>query len=145
MKLSLTLRSMFELHPQLAADTRALRELKLSSLLLMNNAVVPWLILVPRREAVREIVDLTRSDQMQLMDEIAQVSRLLRAEYNPHKINVAALGNVVPQLHVHVIARFENDPAWPKPVWGNIEPMPYEPEAMIELIDRLRSRIDNTP
>ncbi len=111
----------FALHPQLAADTFAVKELPLCRLVAMDCRALPWLILVPRVAGVRELIDLSESEQQQLMREIARVSELLKQEFKPDKINVAALGNMVPQLHVHVLARFTTDAAWPKPVWGNIE------------------------
>ena len=108
----------------------------------MNVVALPWLVLVPRRENIREIIDLEKKDQLQLWDEVAVLSKILRDLVNPHKLNVAALGNVVPQLHVHVIARFENDPAWPKPVWGNLPMQPYEPEPLKNMVDRLLSALN---
>lgn len=111
----------FALHPQLATDTFAVKELPLCRLVAMDCRALPWLILVPRVAGVRELIDLSESEQQQLMREIARVSELLKQEFKPDKINVAALGNMVPQLHVHVLARFTTDAAWPKPVWGNIE------------------------
>ena len=85
---------------------------------LKNDKTYPWLYLVPRREAVREIYDLGLQDQMQLISEMAAAAQLLNAVYSPAKVNTAALGNMVPQLHVHVLARYNNDPAWPRPVWA---------------------------
>jgi diadenosine tetraphosphate (Ap4A) HIT family hydrolase len=108
----------FELHPQLAADTFFVREAPLSTVLLMNDRRFPWLILVPRRTGVAEIIDLDPGDQAQLLREINAAARTLRERHNPDKLNIAALGNVVPQLHVHVVARFRGDAAWPRPVWG---------------------------
>ncbi len=115
----------FVLHPQLSADTHFVADLTLSRFLLMDNSLVPWVILVPRENGLREIIDLKEEDQMQLMQEISLVSRALVKTYAPDKINTAALGNQVPQLHIHVLARFEKDPAWPKPVWGNLPAKPY--------------------
>ncbi len=128
----------FILHPQLAADTVSVADLGLSTLRLMNCRTVPWLILVPRRDGVTEIMDLPAADQVVLMEEITSASAHLRRLFNPRKINVAALGNVVPQLHVHVIARSENDGAWPKPVWGNVSMAAYAPEELAQLLTRLR-------
>ena len=89
-------------------------------MLVINDANYPWLLLVPRRPDVVEVIDLDEVEQAQLMTEIARVSRALREVTQCHKLNVAALGNAVPQLHVHIIARFRNDAAWPKPVWGKV-------------------------
>lgn len=108
----------FALDPRLRGDTHAVSELALSTLLLMDDARFPWLILVPRVVGARELIDLGDRDQHRLLDEIAHVSRVLGRICQPDKLNVAALGNVVAQLHVHVIARFATDAAWPRPVWG---------------------------
>jgi diadenosine tetraphosphate (Ap4A) HIT family hydrolase len=120
----------FSLHPRLAADTVPVKRLALSRLLLMNDATWPWLILVPERVDIREIHQLAAGERVELIEEIAYVSQTMEQVFKPAKINVAALGNMVPQLHVHVIARFENDPAWPKPVWGAAPPAPYTEDAL---------------
>jgi diadenosine tetraphosphate (Ap4A) HIT family hydrolase len=108
----------FQLDARLAADTHFVGELELSRVLLMNDARFPWLILVPRRAGLREIIELARDDQHLLLDEINAVAHVLHALHKPVKLNIAALGNMVAQLHVHVIARFTQDAAWPRPVWG---------------------------
>ena len=117
----------FALHAQLAADGLFLADWPLCRVLRMNDATYPWLILVPRLTDTREIVDLSAADRMLLMDEIAWASQALKDLHRPDKINVGALGNVVPQLHVHVLGRFKNDPAWPKPVWGHAAPSRLDP------------------
>lgn len=119
----------FRLNIQLAADTHPVGEMKLSRLLLMNDANFPWLILVPRRADVSEIMDLSIEDRLELMEEICAVGACLKDLTGALKINVGALGNMVRQLHVHVIARFAGDPAWPGPVWGKAPPRHWEPEA----------------
>ena len=116
---------MFELHPQLAKDCLPLGRLELSRLLLMNDANYPWFILVPEREDVREVHALTDTDRRQLWEESAWLARALERGFSPDKINLAALGNQVPQLHVHHIVRYRHDPAWPNPVWGRVPPKPY--------------------
>ena len=108
----------FALDPRLEADTLEVTRLPLSVVRLMNDRRFPWLILVPARPGAMEIVDLDHADRAQLIEEIAVASAALRELFHAKKLNVAALGNVVAQLHVHVIARFESDDAWPKPVWG---------------------------
>ena len=108
----------FTLDSRLEADTFPVGELKLSRVLLMNDARFPWVILVPRRDGLREIIDLEPKDRATLYREIESVSEAMQRLFKPTKLNVAALGNMVAQLHVHIIARFDNDAAWPKPVWG---------------------------
>lgn len=134
----------FELHTQLAADTAPVTELTLCTVRLMNCRAVPWLILVPRRENVRELTDLGDNDRQILWSEITTASRVLQNLCKPHKLNVAALGNVVSQLHVHLVARFESDAAWPKPVWGNLPIEPYEPQTQLSFISDLKKTFDFT-
>jgi diadenosine tetraphosphate (Ap4A) HIT family hydrolase len=129
--------SPWSLHPQLAADTVPVRDLPLCAALLNDDANYPWLILVPRRANIVEIVDLTEDDRAQLMREIALASRALKAVTACHKLNVAALGNAVPQLHVHVIARQTTDAAWPHPVWGRVPRKPHEAAARAHFVDML--------
>ncbi|MBV6492082.1 MAG: hypothetical protein LDLANPLL_00073 [Turneriella sp.] len=117
----------FTLDTRLAADTLFVTDLTLSTVRLMNTALLPWLVLVPKVAGKKEIIDLEGFQEELLWKEISFVSRALKEEFNPTKLNVAALGNMVPQLHVHIVARFANDAAWPKPVWGNL-PMEVYPE-----------------
>ncbi|TAN55562.1 MAG: HIT family protein [Magnetospirillum sp.] len=133
---------MFALHPRLAADTVTLADWPLCRVLLMNDSNYPWLILVPRRAGVSEITDLAAGDQPVLMAEIARASARLRTLTSPDRINVAALGNMVPQLHVHVIARFTTDAAWPRPVWGVVANAPYAPEALERRVAELWATLD---
>ena len=133
----------YELDPQLAADTQPLASLALSELRLMDDANYPWLVLVPRVPGARELIDLEAAQRRQLTDEIDLAARLLRDVFRPFKLNIAALGNLVPQLHVHVIARYEGDPAWPAPVWGRVAARPYTPEELIERVSRLRDALPN--
>ena len=116
---------MFELHPQLAKDTSAIGRFGLCRLLLMNDSRFPWFLLVPERENVREVHELNDADRRQLWDESAQLARALTMVFKPDKLNIAALGNQVPQLHVHHIVRYAHDAAWPAPVWGKLPPTPY--------------------
>ena len=131
----------YELHPQLAADTHPVAALPLCDLRLMDDANYPWLVLVPRLPEARDLVDLDQAQRHELSDEIDRASRALRDGFQPFKLNVAALGNLVPQLHVHVIARYENDPAWPSPVWGRVAARPYTPELLVERIALLRETL----
>lgn len=131
----------FALDPTLAADTIPVGDLGLSSVLLSRDARFPWLILVPRRAGLAEIIDLAPPDRALLMDEISGVCEALRATTGCDKLNVAALGNQVRQLHVHVIARFHRDPAWPRPVWGSGAPVAYEAAARDRLVLQLRESL----
>lgn len=123
----------FALHPQLSADTFVLGDWPLCRVLRMNDRAFPWLILVPRVADIREIIDLAEVQQQELMAEIGRASRALKALLSPDKLNVAALGNAVPQLHVHVIARYKTDPAWPRPIWGVQAPVAFGSDAEAEL------------
>ena len=129
------------LHPQLDRDTASLGDLPLSRVLVINDANYPWLLLVPRRPDITEVIDLDEVEQAQLMTEVTRVARALRDVTACHKLNIAALGNVVPQLHVHVIARFRSDAAWPKPVWGVAPPRPYDREELHNFGQPLRKKI----
>ena len=131
----------YALHPQLTADTHPVLALALCDVRLMDDANYPWLVLVPRLPAARELIDLDAAQRHVLGDELDRVSRALRDVFLPHKLNIAALGNLVPQLHVHAIARFEHDPAWPSPVWGRVAARPYTPEGLVERIAQLRDAL----
>ena len=135
------MRSNWHLHPQLAEDTHPITALGLCELQLMDDANYPWLVLVPRVEDAVELLDLTTAQRHQLTDEIDTASRALRALFRPHKLNIAALGNLVPQLHVHIIARYPTDPAWPAPVWGRVAAQPYSTEMLVERITSLRAAL----
>lgn len=132
----------FTLHPRLDADTIPVKILGLSRLLLMNDSNWPWLILVPEQPDLRELHQLEAAQRVELVEEIAYVSETMERLFRPSKINVAALGNMVPQLHVHVVARFENDPAWPKPVWGAAPPIPYSSQALVARLKLLHEAFD---
>ena len=131
----------FELDPRLAADTHAVADLPLCRLLLMRDARFPWTILVPRRAGLREVTDLDEPEAALLIGEIRRVARALGEAVRPDKLNVAALGNQVTQLHVHVVARFTADAACPRPVWGVGEAQPYPPGAAEALAGRLRGML----
>jgi diadenosine tetraphosphate (Ap4A) HIT family hydrolase len=141
----MTIESAWALHPQLAADTVSIGDLPLSRVLLMNDANYPWLILVPRRPALVEIIDLEENDQVQLLGEIAATARALKSITECEKLNIAALGNMVAQLHVHVIARNPGDAAWPKPVWGTAPPASYERAARERIVDDIRRGLQTAP
>ena len=132
----------FALHPRLDADTHRVAELELCALLLMDDARWPWLILVPGREGIEEIHALEAHDRALLIEEQARVAEALQRLTGCRSINVAALGNVVAQLHVHVVARNENDPNWPDPVWGHGTRVPYERDAAEDLSRQMRRTME---
>ena len=127
----------FALHPRLAADTVTLADWELSRLCLMDDARYPWLILVPRREGLGELHDLSDAGGLVLIEEIKRASEGLKRITGAARINMGALGNLVPQLHIHVVARNPGDAAWPGPVWGQGTRVPYAADAKEALIERL--------
>jgi diadenosine tetraphosphate (Ap4A) HIT family hydrolase len=129
---------MADLHERLAADCIELGRFSLCRLLLMNDANYPWFILVPDRDGVEEIWQLDETDRQQLMCESCYLAERLAECFCAEKMNVAALGNVVPQLHVHHVVRHRNDPAWPAPVWGRVPASPYGEAALRHLRQKLR-------
>ena len=131
----------FTLDPQLERDTVAVGDLPLSRVLLMNDASFPWLIAVPRHAGAVEIFDLSEAERARLMSELALLAQLLKDLTGCDKINVAAIGNLVSQLHVHVVARRRDDPLWPRPVWGAQPPRPYETAKRERLIQAVRRKI----
>jgi diadenosine tetraphosphate (Ap4A) HIT family hydrolase len=131
----------WSLHPQLRADTAFVCDLPLSRLVAMNDANFPWLILVPRRAGASELFDVLGADQAALANEVALVSRALKEATRCDKLNVAAIGNVVPQLHIHVVARTKDDALWPKPVWGAAPPRAYDPAALERFVTAIRERV----
>jgi len=130
-----------DLHPTLARDTVEVCRLALCRVLLMRDGRFPWLVLVPERESVREIHELAAADRAALIEEVARVGETLARLFQPDKVNVGALGNVVPQLHVHVVARFATDPAWPGPVWGSGDAVPRSNEELEALSARLAAEL----
>jgi diadenosine tetraphosphate (Ap4A) HIT family hydrolase len=129
--------SAFALDPRLEADTIEIVTLPLCLARLMNDRRFPWVVLVPARPALIEIVDLDEPDRARLIEEIALVSTVLRERFHPTKLNVGALGNVVAQLHVHVVGRFASDDAWPAPVWGTKADR-YRPDEIERTVTALR-------
>ena len=125
------------LHPQLAKDCIEIGHFKLCRLLLMNDANYPWFILVPDRENITELYELDETDQMELHIEIMNFGKALKSEFKGDKLNIGVLGNIVPQLHVHMIVRYKTDPAWPKPVWGAVENIAYTDEQ----IDTIKNKL----
>ena len=124
---------MADLHPQLQQDCIVIGKLELCHILLMNDANYPWFILVPDREWISEIFEMNETDQQLLLAESSRLGQFLVERFKADKLNVAALGNVVPQLHVHHIVRYKNDISWPKPVWGQAPAQPYVQEKIDEI------------
>jgi len=131
----------FSLDSKLESDSSYVCDLTLSQIRLGANSTFPWVLLIPKRDNIREIIELNESDQQQLMREIVQVSRAVQSIYQPDKINVGALGNIVPQLHVHVVARYVGDKAWPSAAWKGDFKVPYTPEDLEEELDKLRQAL----
>lgn len=132
---------MFKLHQQLLADTVPIGQFRLSLVLLHKDSNYPWVILVPKRENMREIFHLSQDDQLQLTKESSHLSEVMTSIFAPTKMNIAAIGNIVPQLHIHHVARFDSDAAWPKSIWGATEPVAYAPEVLAKTLKRLRSSL----
>ncbi len=134
-------KSEWRLDAQIARDTAAVGDLTLCSVRAMDDATYPWLVLVPRQAGVTEIIDLNAPDRAQLMIEISAVATALKTVTGCDKLNVGAIGNLVPQLHIHIVARRRGDPAWPKPVWGLAPPVAYEPQILDVFVDAVRAAI----
>ncbi len=128
----------FQLHERLQADTTYVTDLPVCRVLLMNDARYPWLILVPRRPGMRDLDEIDEPESAQVFAEVTMASRVLKSIYDPFKLNVAALGNQVPQLHIHIIARTQGDSAWPAPVWGIGDPIAYKTETQRDTLNALR-------
>lgn len=133
---------MAEIHRQLRQDCIVLGKLSLCHLLLMNDASYPWFILVPDREDITEIYQLAKVDQQRLLTESSQLGQFLVEQFRADKLNIAALGNMVPQLHIHHIVRYETDATWPKPVWGQQTALPYTDEKISEIKALLFQQFD---
>ncbi len=132
---------MFQLHPQLQESTVPLGQFNLSLVLLHRDANYPWCVLVPKRSGIREIHHLSEADQVQLVRESSHLSEVMTSLFAPTTMNIAALGNIVPQLHVHHVARFEGDAAWPASVWGVKPAIDYQKEALEHRVERLRASL----
>jgi len=133
---------MFQLHERLAADTHKLGESRLCDVLLMNDNTWPWVILVPRVSGIREIYELPNEQQQRLLFESSALSEGMMELFGGDKMNVAALGNMVPQLHLHHIVRYQGDPAWPGPVWGKRPPVPYTEEQLASVKAKLQPLLE---
>ena len=133
--------SAWSLHSQLTKDTVDIGDLPLCRVLVIKDANYPWLLLVPRREGAAEIIDLAEVEQAQLMTEVSRVARALKEITKCDKLNIAALGNVVPQLHIHIVARYMIDPLWPKPIWGSEAPRAGEAAAFECFVRAIREKL----
>jgi diadenosine tetraphosphate (Ap4A) HIT family hydrolase len=130
----------FELHPSLAAECLLIKELGVCNLYLRNIRHFPWLLLIPARDGLREIFDLPREEYLQAMDEVRRVTQAFAEITGADKMNVATLGNICPQLHIHIIARFKTDAGWPNPVWNvNLPVVAYEKQEADKLIQKILS------
>ena len=130
---------MFILNSRLESDSLFICDLKVSRLSLMNDSNYPWLILVPKRPDVTEIIDLSFDDQIEVLRETNMLSKILKENFSVEKLNIAALGNIVTQLHIHIIGRFQNDISFPKPVWGAVPSKPYSEDAAADIIQKIKS------
>jgi diadenosine tetraphosphate (Ap4A) HIT family hydrolase len=133
--------SPFQLHPRLQQDCFSVGQFTLSRILMMNDNQYPWFILVPQRKGIKEIYELSQSDRQLLMDESCLLAKTMVELYRPDKLNIAAIGNLVPQLHVHHVARYQTDIAWPGPIWGKFPVSTYAGQTAELQIARLRERL----
>lgn len=127
-----------DIHPQLQQDCLLLGRFELCHLLLMQDANYPWFILVPDREGVSEVYQMSAVDQQSLTRESALLARVLSQQFHADKVNIAALGNIVPQLHIHHVVRYRHDAAWPAPVWGAAPARPYDAQQLQDVIAKIR-------
>ncbi|RCV88150.1 HIT domain-containing protein [Billgrantia montanilacus] len=134
--------TVIELDKRLVQDSYPVTELSLCQLRLMDDSRFPWLVLIPRRNGVSEIFDLDEADQQRLWHEATQVGRMLKTLAKGDKLNIASLGNVVSQLHVHVVVRRRDDAAWPAPVWGHGEAEPYDLDGLASMRDHLLAQLE---
>lgn len=133
---------MFEIDPTLNADTVLLGSLPLCQVRLSRDSQYPWLLLVPSRNGITEIHQLQPDEQQSLWQESSQLAQLMEQSLHPDKLNIAAIGNVVSQLHIHHVARYRNDPCWPKPIWGQLAPIPYPNEDLTEIVAIWQQRLE---
>lgn len=134
---------MIDLDERLESSSTFVTDLRLCQVRLSNNAAFPWILLIPKRKEISEIVDLNDIDQQLLMSEIVLASRVMRHIFHPGKLNIAALGNIVPQLHVHIVARYQDDIAWPDPIWNNGIYEIYDEQLKAKRLMRLRDAFDD--
>ena len=133
---------MFELHASLESDSVRIGDLPLSSVRLCNDSNYPWVILIPRRKDIEEIYQLSLDDQHQLLLESSLISGSLVEIFSPDKLNIATIGNIVPQLHMHHVCRYKKDACWPKPIWGQVNTIPYDNRILTKTIESIRLRLE---
>jgi diadenosine tetraphosphate (Ap4A) HIT family hydrolase len=132
----------FQLHPRLKEDCIAIGRFELCQLLMMNDSQYPWFILVPERADVQEIYQLSKTERELLTEESSYLAENLAALYQADKMNIAAIGNIVPQLHIHHIVRYQTDKAWPAPVWGKFDAVPYTERKIADNVARIKERLN---
>ncbi|MDP1774876.1 MAG: HIT domain-containing protein [Methylobacter sp.] len=131
----------FQLHPRLEQDCIAIGRFELCRLLMMNDSQYPWFILVPERTGLREIYQLSKADRQLLTEESSYLAENLAVLFKADKMNIAAIGNMVPQLHIHHIVRYQTDKAWPTPIWGKFDAVPYTEQQIAENLARIKGRL----
>ncbi|MGR9116127.1 MAG: HIT domain-containing protein [Gammaproteobacteria bacterium] len=131
----------FQLHPQLAKDSVDLGRFDLCRLLLMNDSQYPWFILVPEIADIKEVYQLTKQQRGQLQEESCYLAEQLAKLFNADKMNIAAIGNLVPQLHIHHVVRYRTDKAWPAPIWGKFSAVPYSKEQLDDRLNRVHTQL----
>ncbi|HEY8096070.1 MAG TPA: HIT domain-containing protein [Methylobacter sp.] len=131
----------FQLHPRLEQDCIAIGRFELCRLLMMNDSQYPWFILVPERADLKEIYQLSKEDRQLLTEESCYLAENLAVLFNADKMNIAAIGNMVPQLHIHHIVRYQTDKAWPAPVWGKFDAVPYTEQQIADKLHRIKDRL----
>lgn len=131
----------FQLHPRLKQDCIAIGRFELCQLLMMNDRQYPWFVLVPERVGVQEIYQLRKTERQLLTEESSHLAKNIAALYQADKMNIAAIGNIVPQLHIHHIARYQTDKAWPAPVWGKFDAIPYTEREIADNVARIKDQL----
>ncbi len=132
----------FQLHPRLKQDCIAIGRFELCRLLMMNDSQYPWFILVPERADMHEIYQLSKTERQLLTEESSYLAENLAALYQADKMNIAAIGNIVPQLHIHHIVRYQTDKAWPAPVWGKFDAIPYTEQQIADNLARIKEKLN---
>ena len=132
----------FQLHPRLQQDCITIGRFELCQLLMMNDSHYPWFILVPEKADIQELYQLSKPEQFTLLEESSYLAENLAALYKADKMNIAAIGNLVPQLHIHHIVRYQNDKAWPDPVWGKFAALPYTEQQIADNITRIKKQLN---